>query len=105
MSRQNKSLRYDCGMDLSDPARRVASHLYTVREAYLFGLRDSDAPFALIDNGAARSNAADFVPSIPRSVVDELFNSGYLDSGITGAEESVNIAFTLSDKGRARLSG
>jgi hypothetical protein len=87
-------------MDLSDPARRVLSHLYAVKDAYLFGRRDSDTPLALIDNASARSPAADFVPSIPRSVVDELFNSGYLDSGITGAEESVKITFTFSDKGR-----
>jgi hypothetical protein len=79
---------------------QVLKHFDVTPNAYLFGRRDSDTPFALIDNEAVWNSAPRFAPSILRSVVTELANSGYLDSKIIETEQSAKIIFTRSEKDR-----
>ena len=82
-------------MNLSDLARRTLSELYRVPEAILFGAREADAPFKLIAGTAS--------VSVPRHVVNELLNSGYLEGDDIGAGDGeVYISYSLSDEGRSR---
>lgn len=84
-------------MKLSNAAQQLLAQLCMAKNAYLFGERDSDAPFKL--------NCGQASLPAPRVAVDELSNSGCLDRTTTGAGTSVFISFTVSDEGRSKFRG
>ncbi|MGA7411869.1 MAG: hypothetical protein WBW33_15425 [Bryobacteraceae bacterium] len=82
-------------MKLSAGAQQLLGQLCKAKDAYLFGARDTVAPFKL------NCGSASF--SVPREAVDELSIAGYLDRTTTGAGTLVFVSFTVSDEGRARF--
>jgi hypothetical protein len=86
-------------MNLSDKAVTVLGHLALAPDAYLFGKRENDTPLSLIDKAALTRRGADSLPLVERQVIRELLDAGYIED-ITGAPESLNIGFRISDKGR-----
>jgi hypothetical protein len=80
-------------MILSAGAQQILAQLCKVKGAYLFGARDTDAPFKL------NSGSASF--PVPRQAVDELSMAGCLERTTTGAGTVVFVSFTVSDEGRA----
>ena len=89
--------------DPSDIGRRVLSHLLLAPDAYLFGTRDGDTPFALVDAAAKRSNEPEWLNPLPRAVVMELLAAGLIRDD-TDTNESVNLRFRISVRGRARAA-
>jgi hypothetical protein len=82
-------------MKLSNAAQQLLAQLCTPKDAYLFGARDTDAPFKL--------HRGSVTFSVPREAVDELSIAGCLDRSTTGAGTLVFVSFTLSDEGRSRF--
>ncbi len=80
-------------MNLSDYAGRLLGQLCTVEDAFLFAARDGGTSFSLVTD-------LDCV-SVPREVVDELWNAGYLDTEII--EDGEWTLFTCSEKGRSKF--
>ena len=82
-------------MKLSNSAQQLLAQLCMAKDAYLFGPRDTGAPFKL--------NFGSSSLSVPRQAVDELTVAGCLSRAATGAGALAFESFTVSDEGRSRL--
>jgi hypothetical protein len=88
-------------MELSDQARSVLAHLAAARGSFVFGKRGGDAPMTLMDSAAKAENRVvpDSLLLVDRGLVEQLVAAGYLDDN-TGSNESSNVSFRISEKGR-----
>lgn len=88
-------------MELTDKSRRFLSHLGLASgDAYLIGKRAGNTPFTLVDAALTENpTRVDSMQLVDRHDVEQLILAGYLEER-TGAAESVNVVFRLSDKGR-----
>ena len=73
--------------------------------SYLFGKRDGEKPLTLIDTAATAEHRVvpDSLRLVDRGIVEQLVATGYLDDN-TGSDESANITFRISEKGRRLFS-
>jgi hypothetical protein len=93
-------------MDVSDHAERVLAHLAAAKGSYLFGRRGNWTPMTLMD-GAAKAEkrlVPDSLLLVDRGLVEQLVAAGYLDDN-TGSNESLNMSFRISEKGRRLVRG
>jgi hypothetical protein len=92
-------------MELSNEAIRVLGHLSLAPDSYLLGPRDGKAPFNLIDSAVLAQNRSrvEWLPLVAVAVVRELSEADYIQND-TGAAESINMGFRISEKGRRVFS-
>jgi hypothetical protein len=89
-------------MDLSDKARHILSDLAMAKgNAYLFGKRDGETPFSIVDKAArTRNQVAIGSPQVVgRNVVLELTNARLVQDDAC-ATETFTVALRISEKGR-----
>ncbi len=79
--------------EVSAGAQQILAQLRKSKGAYLFGARDTDAPFKV--------NSGSVSLSVPRQAVDELSIASCFTRTTTGAGTLVFVSFTVSEEGRA----